>query len=155
MLKLAPALSLNRRPWWFEFFNSVTFLSSGPILTLYDTETDLRTRWHLNQKILNDIWNRWRQEYLTSLTARSKWREPKSNIRLDDIVIIKEDNLPPGKWALGRVVELHPGSDGYVRVVTLKTKNGFMKRPVIKLCRLPVNENLNRNSSEDINKKQN
>ncbi|CAG4928687.1 unnamed protein product [Colias eurytheme] len=151
-LNSRPLCPLTEDPDDLNFLTPSHFLSSGPILTLYDTETDLRTRWHLNQKIFNDIWNRWREEYLTLLTARSKWREPKSNIKLGDIVIIKDDNLPPGKWALGRVVELHPGSDGYVRVVTLKTKNGFMKRPVIKLCRLPVNENVNQISSTDINK---
>lgn len=37
---------------------------------------------------------------------------------------------------MGRVMELHPGKDGYTRVVTLKTKSGYMKRPVIKLSRL-------------------
>lgn len=48
-------------------------------------------------------------------------------------MLIHDDNLPPGKWAMGRVIELHPGQDGYVRVVTLKTKNGILKRPVLKL----------------------
>ncbi|XP_047986323.1 uncharacterized protein LOC125226394 [Leguminivora glycinivorella] len=37
---------------------------------------------------------------------------------------------------MGRVIELHPGQDGYVRVVTLKTKNGTLKRPVVKLSLL-------------------
>lgn len=39
---------------------------------------------------------------------------------------------------MGRVIELHPGQDGLVRVVSLKTKNGIIKRPVVKLSILPI-----------------
>ncbi|CAH2208061.1 jg9181, partial [Pararge aegeria aegeria] len=39
---------------------------------------------------------------------------------------------------MGRVTEVHPGHDGLIRVVTLKTKNGLMKRPVAKLSILPL-----------------
>ncbi|XP_049886626.1 uncharacterized protein LOC126381140 [Pectinophora gossypiella] len=55
-----------------------------------------------------------------------------------DLVIVQDDNLPAGKWPMARVIELHPGSDGYVRVVSLKTENGIIKRPVVKLSILPV-----------------
>lgn len=78
--------------------------------------------------------------YLCQLSHRSKWQQAQANIELNDIVIIHDANVPAGKWAIGRVVELHPGKDGYVRVVTLKTKNGTMKRPIVKLSKLPVNE---------------
>lgn len=94
----------------------------------------------MTQKIFADVWKRWRSEYLTQLTARSKWRQSQSNINENDIVIIQDANLPAGKWALGRVIELHPGSDGYVRVVSLKTKNGIIKRPIVKLSALPVHQ---------------
>lgn len=137
-LNSRPLCPLTEDPDDLDFLTPSHFLSSGPSLTLYDTERDLRTRWHLTQKIFNDIWSRWRSEYLTQLSTRSKWRQPKSNIKLNDVVIIKDDNLPAGKWALGRVIELHPGADGYTRVVTLKTKNGFLKRPIVKLSILPV-----------------
>jgi len=36
---------------------------------------------------------------------------------------------------------VHPGKDEVVRVVTLRTSNGTeLKRPVVKLCKLPVLE---------------
>ncbi|CAH2240951.1 jg9687 [Pararge aegeria aegeria] len=60
------------------------------------------------------------------------------NIKIGDVVVIKDDNLPAGKWAMGRVTEVHPGHDGLIRVVTLKTKNGLMKRPVAKLSILSL-----------------
>ncbi|CAK1581457.1 unnamed protein product [Parnassius mnemosyne] len=39
-----------------------------------------------------------------------------------------------------RVQDVHPGKDGVVRVVTLRTTNGLLKRPVNKLCPLPTNQ---------------
>lgn len=41
---------------------------------------------------------------------------------------------------MGRVIDVHPGTDGYVRVVSLNTKNGIIKRPVLKLSIPPVKD---------------
>ncbi|XP_045456869.1 uncharacterized protein LOC123666892 [Melitaea cinxia] len=61
------------------------FLTNGPHLAFYNTETDLRTRWHLTQRLFDDIWKKWRLEYLTQLSVRSKWRLPQENIKINDI----------------------------------------------------------------------
>lgn len=37
-----------------------------------------------------------------------------SSIRVNDLVVIIEDQLPL-KWILGRVVQFHPGNDGIIR----------------------------------------
>ncbi|UYV64633.1 hypothetical protein LAZ67_3001405 [Cordylochernes scorpioides] len=39
---------------------------------------------------------------------------------------------------MGRVVETHPGKDGLVRVVSLRTSVGVLRRPLVKLVLLPV-----------------
>lgn len=52
--------------------------------------------------------------------------------------MVKENNLPPGMWTLGRVIEVHPGSDGHVRVATIKTQTTTLKRPITKLSLLPI-----------------
>jgi hypothetical protein len=54
---------------------------------------------------------------------------------------LKEDNLPPLQWALGRVTEVHPASDNVVRVVTVQTASGKFKRAARNLCPLPYEEN--------------
>ncbi|KOB64567.1 Iris-A [Operophtera brumata] len=77
---------------------------------------------------------------LTPISARSKWKQANKSIRLNEVVIIHDAKLPPGKWLMGRVIELHPGSDSHIRVVTLKTKNGILKRPVTKISILPVQD---------------
>jgi hypothetical protein len=63
----------------------------------------------------------------------------RSQIQLHDMVLIKNELQPPQMWKLGRVISLSPGSDGIVRVVTLRTSDGELKRPIVKLCLLPVN----------------
>lgn len=49
----------------------------------------------------------------------------------------KEDHLHSRKWPLGRIVSLHPGSDGIIRVASVRLENGVTKHPVSKLCLLP------------------
>ncbi|KAG6445988.1 hypothetical protein O3G_MSEX004173, partial [Manduca sexta] len=139
-LNSRPLCAITEDPNDIDYLTPSHFLASGPQLTIIKSENDERTRWQLTEKIFQDTWKRWRMEYLTQLSSRSKWRQPQYNVNINDIVIIHDANLPPGKWALGRVVECHPGKDGYVRVVSVKTKNGVIKRPVVKLSILPTKD---------------
>jgi len=67
------------------------------------------------------FWKRWHQEHLTSLQQRQKWSNKERNIAVDNVVLVKDSNLPPAAWIPARVVEAHPGPDGLVRAVKLKT----------------------------------
>ena len=51
-----------------------------------------------------------------------------------DIVVLQESGTIPTKWPLGRVLEIHPGKDKLVRVVTVKTSQGIYMRPVTKIA---------------------
>lgn len=55
-----------------------------------------------------------------------------------------------------RVLDIHPGADGYVRVVTIKTQNSTLKRPITKVAPLPTRtiSNLLDYQPERITKKQ-
>lgn len=57
------------------------------------------------------------------------------------MVLIKDEQLPSNKWLLGRVIDTHAGKDGLTRVVTLKNKNTILKRPITKICLLPIDDN--------------
>ncbi|GFT77322.1 DUF5641 domain-containing protein [Trichonephila clavipes] len=81
-----------------------------------------------------------KMDYLSNLQNRTKWKSPNHNFKVGEIVIIKEDNIPPATWPLGKVIETHPGKDGVVRVVTLRTVKGRFKRPIHKLCKLPLHQ---------------
>ncbi|CAH2083690.1 unnamed protein product [Euphydryas editha] len=93
-------------------------------------------RWKLTQRMVHDFWKKWSDEYLVNLNQRFKWSMKRSEPEIDDVVIVRDQNIPPAKWLLGRVIEKHPGKDCITRVVTLRTKNGLCKRPCNKLCLL-------------------
>lgn len=109
-----------------------------PSPSLKDIAVSNLTRWHLTQKILNDFWHIWQQEYLSRLQQRPKWLKRVEEFKNGQIVLIKSDSLPPGKWNLGRIIDKHPGLDGITRVYSVKSGNSIVKRPVTKLCLMPV-----------------
>ncbi|KFD66417.1 LOW QUALITY PROTEIN: hypothetical protein M514_21447 [Trichuris suis] len=55
---------------------------------------------------------------------RKKWNVERENPRVNDVVLVAEDNVPRHRWRLGIVVELLPGQDGFVRTVRVKTAAG-------------------------------
>ncbi|GFW53068.1 integrase catalytic domain-containing protein [Trichonephila clavipes] len=91
-------------------------------------------------KIVQSIWKRWSNNYLSNLQQRSKWEFEKDNAKVGDLVLIKEDNLAVNKWLMGRLIEVFPGKDNRIRVVTVKTQYGAVKRPISKICILPMRE---------------
>ena len=45
-----------------------------------------------------------------------------------------DENVPRGKWPLGRVIDVFHGNDGYVRSARVQTSLTILTRPVTKLC---------------------
>ncbi|CAK9826223.1 hypothetical protein ANTRET_LOCUS4105 [Anthophora retusa] len=118
------------------------FLIGDSLTSLRDREfTDVPSNrlsaWQHIQKIKRHFWNRWHREYLNELTRRGKWVKGTHPIKEGAIVLLREDHVPPMQWALGRVLKIHPGSDGIVRVVTVKTATNVLDRSVKHLAPLP------------------
>ncbi|KMQ90403.1 hypothetical protein RF55_9844 [Lasius niger] len=97
----------------------------------------LRLRWQLITSMRDHFWTRWSKEYYQHLQQLGKWRDRAVNLEIGTLVLLKDELLPPAKWALGRIREVHPGSDGLVRVVTVETASSRLTRPVTKICPLP------------------
>ena len=53
--------------------------------------------------------------------SRKKWNTERRNVRVDDIVMAADPNAVHGKWTIGRVMSVYPGSDGKIRNVKVKT----------------------------------
>lgn len=142
-LNSRPLYALSNDPNDFEVLTPGHFLIGRPLVAHPEPQSDeknLHVRWKLVTKLTQDIWKRWHKEYLNSLQQRAKWKsDTKLKIEIGDLVYLKEDNIPPTKWVLGRIFATHPGTDNHVRVVTVKTNGKLLKRPITKLCILPVN----------------
>lgn len=116
-------------------------LTSYPEPNLTHLKVNQLSRYQLIESIKQHFWSRWSREYLHSLQTRTKWKDNQERqIQLNDLVLIKDDNLPPLQWTTGRVQKLLPGDDGVVRCVTIKTSKGEYTRATSRLCVLPVNE---------------
>lgn len=88
-------------------------------------------------KIQQSFWKKWSVDYLNRLQNSPKWSRPRENVKVNDLVLLREDNVPPLKWPLARVVDTMPGQDGKVRVVKLKTIDGQFTRAISKISVLP------------------
>lgn len=95
--------------------------------------------WQLCTSLKQSFWKVWHQYYLNLLQNRPKWRDNISNVKLGNLVILKEDNTPPMSWPMARIVKLFPGHDGKIRAVEVRTSNGKIhSRAINKICLLPI-----------------
>ncbi|XP_058827050.1 uncharacterized protein LOC131687034 [Topomyia yanbarensis] len=141
-LNSRPLTPMSDDPTDLEPLTPAHFLIGGSLQAIPEpdygcVQLNRLTRWQLVQRQLQDFWRRWKMEYLSQLQSRTKNWGPSLKIDVDRLVVIVDANQPPMRWKLGRIDELHPGQDGVVRVVTVKTATGRLTRPVEKLCLLP------------------
>lgn len=119
------------------------FLIGRPLTApLCDDVTDAVTtrlpRFDRIEQMRQHFWRRWSKEFISELQTRTKWKANKSEVTDITLVLIKDDNLPPLKWRLGRVVEVYTGKDGVSRVAKIRTASGEVQRAFSKICPLPV-----------------
>nr|CAI5838764.1 unnamed protein product [Callosobruchus analis] len=119
------------------------FLIGRPLLTT--PEPDLTainenrvTRYQHLQRLHQHFWSRWSKNYLSELQQRRKWKMTNGDITIGQLVLIRDDHLPPMKWRLGRVDSMIVGSDGLSRVARIKTAEGIFSRAINRLCPLPI-----------------
>ncbi|XP_076383133.1 uncharacterized protein LOC143260696 [Megalopta genalis] len=103
---------------------------------LGDTNPNRLSVWQRIQQLKQQFWKRWSREYLNELTSRNKWTRGQHPITEGTLVLLREDNVPSMQWPLGRVLKTHPGSDGIIRAVIVKTATNVFDRSVKKLVPL-------------------
>ena len=99
----------------------------------FDDADTYRRRWRHVQSLVNGFWKRWLRHYLPLLQSRQKWHRIRDNIKVNDLVLVVDPNVPRGCWPLALVTEVMPGRDGLTRSVKLRAKNKVMVRPLTKL----------------------
>ncbi|XP_071642930.1 uncharacterized protein [Temnothorax longispinosus] len=118
------------------------FLIGAPLLavpepSLEETADGTLSRWQHIQKMRDHFWSRWSREYIHGMTARPKWHKTEDVPDVGALCLVRSENTPPSRWPLARIVRLHPGDDGVVRVATIRTSTSELVRPLCKLVLLP------------------
>ena len=99
-----------------------------------EVTTCLRKQWFIAQNLKDRLWKRWTTEYLPQLLTRPKWHSQSPPIKLNDLVLVCELNLPRSQWPKGRITKLFPAKDGHIRLAEVQTANGAFRRPVSRLA---------------------
>ncbi|XP_077277117.1 uncharacterized protein LOC143905530 [Temnothorax americanus] len=142
-LNSRPLSPMSSDPSDLEPLTPGHFLIGAPLNSIIEPDlTELKlnrlSRWQLIQRTVQEFWRRWSNEYLSELQSLKKWTTVQPNIQPGSMVLLKEDNVPPLKWLLGRIIETFPGRDGLTRVVSIRTAHGTYKRSIAKTCILPM-----------------
>lgn len=144
ILNSRPLTPLSSDPNDLSPLTPAHFLTGGSLHSVVDPDLtnvarNRLSRWQLLEQLRQHFWRRWTKEYLHQLQERSKWKShASSSLQPGQLVIIREDNLPPLRWLLGRIEDVHPGKDGVIRTATIRTTAGKMKRSSMNLCPLPI-----------------
>jgi hypothetical protein len=114
-------------------------LMSPPQHDVKDVPTTRLSRYQALEKLRQHFWTRWSKEYLHQL-QRGKWHKTRQPPPLGHLFLLREDNLPPQHWMMGRISEYHTDADGITRAVSVKTVRGVVKRALVKVCPLPIDD---------------
>jgi hypothetical protein len=146
-LNSRPIGAMTSDPVDMEVLTPGHFLIGEPLTAIPEPALDhipinRLSRWQRTQQMFQHFWNRWSKEYLHQLQERGKWRKKTPNFQVGDLVLIKEDDLPPLKWKMGRVQQVQLDAENLVRNALLKTVKGELTRSVVKLVPLLCAEDL-------------
>ncbi|XP_061185011.1 uncharacterized protein LOC133193026 [Saccostrea echinata] len=92
------------------------------------------SQWKFVQCLAETFWRRWKSEYLQSLQVRRKWKHTVKNIRVGDIILLKDNEAQRNHWPTGLVERVFPSDDGLVRKLEVRImKDGQLRtyvRPI-------------------------
>uniref|UniRef100_A0A914RC94 Integrase catalytic domain-containing protein n=1 Tax=Panagrolaimus davidi TaxID=227884 RepID=A0A914RC94_9BILA len=121
--------------------------AQDPNFSLDSNHENLVALWTKSQEYLEKFKDGFNNDYLKMLRDRDRHHKQSGNVvyrtpRVDEIVLLLEENVDKTGWKLARVVEVLQGSDGRCRSAKVKTPSGkVLKRPVNHLLPLEVDDN--------------
>ena len=108
---------------------------SLPYLSGAEQFVDNRKLFRQTQAYADIIWDRFCKKYLPTLNSRKKWQNTTDrSLQRGDLVWLVEDSDKLGYYNPGRITETFEGSDEVIRSAKTRTKDGYYKRPVVKLA---------------------
>lgn len=145
VLNSRPLTPLSTDPADLEYLPPGHFLIGQPLLAVpsrsfLDDKLNFVYRWKLLDQCHQAFLRRWSAEYLTTLQARSKWSSRAPNVRLNDMVVVRDNQSPPTILAIRKG---HCVTAGCRRCCTCGPPPHQPRRtdrPVVKLVVLPTQE---------------
>jgi hypothetical protein len=139
VLNSRPVCPLSNNPDNLQVLTPGHFLICTSLLALpdhnvIDLPSNRLSQWLHFQPMFQRFWKCWSHDYLHQLQQRTKWKD---DVTIGDLVLVKEDNLPPLMWKRAVISDIHAGRDGLTRVITLRTAKGMFRCPVTRICLLP------------------
>lgn len=121
-----PLLSVSTDPDHPEVLSPSILLThkqplNDALLSNFNAKDMIRHQWKLVQGLSEEFWAKWSKEYLHTLQSRQKWHVPTDNLRIGDVVLMKDCDLHRSQWPLAVIINVFPSDDGLVRKVELKT----------------------------------
>ncbi|XP_075151112.1 uncharacterized protein LOC142225221 [Haematobia irritans] len=104
VLNSRPLSPMSEDPSEMNALTPGHFLRGAPLIAVPEKLSEnlsLINRWQKLKSIQHQFSKRWKNEYITNLQKRYKWKTEQQNLKENDFVIIKDDNLPPTEWRLG------------------------------------------------------
>ena len=102
--------------------------------------SELSKKFRVRKLWMNRFWRSFYQSYLLELAPTRKWfKRGKYELKIGQVVQIRDDNMIKGLWKNGCITELIPGKDGVVRTVKLRVRLGnkdkttILTRPITRL----------------------
>lgn len=105
-------------------------LNAVPEINQLERRVGSLSRWEYIQRVGQEFRVRWQAEYVSCVQRMTKWQRSAPNISIGEFVLLVVDNEKPRQLPMGRVVEVFPGEDGRIRVVSIRTANGTTRRDV-------------------------
>ncbi|XP_048001463.1 uncharacterized protein LOC125238232 [Leguminivora glycinivorella] len=145
ILNSRPLTPLSNDPSDLTFLSPAHLLIGRPLTSLpyphvMDRKITSLQRYQRIEFLKQHFWNRFSNEYVSSLQQRTKWQSSKGTLHVGTMVVIKDKTLPPLMWLLGRIIQVLPGRDGIARVADIKTKKGVIRRAFNTICPLPIQD---------------
>jgi hypothetical protein len=112
-------------------------LGQFPPMCVSPKNLSLHEAYKIRTKIEKHFWEKYHKFHLQEIAHRTKWHKPEKDLKVGDLVLLHEDNVPPLMWRRGLIDQVTPGSDGKVRLLHIKTATGQFERTVGKVVLLP------------------
>ena len=88
----------------------------------FSSDNRFSTRLAYVQSVLKEWWQRWIRDVLPTLVPCPKWKDIRTNVKPNDIVMMKYPGNVINDYRLARVIRVYPDKKGLVRSVDIEVQ---------------------------------